>query len=177
MTRLQSVKFVILCSFFVSWDFYEKVRKMSQWRWEQMKSSVPDKEVLPHDRNWAIKYHILNRGRYFEEESVLLPSLPHQPEVPKAASASWCSYRGGAVLHRLTSHHSIQLCLKVFIFWHNHLSAGVFVSTRTLSLLMREIFFPAVVPASSVPVWVVWLMETQGRNSLFPILLWSGYWF
>lgn len=47
----------------------------------------------------------------------------------------------------------------------NHPSASVLARTRTLTLLICKIFFPMDLPASSVLVQVVQLMEAWRRNA------------
>lgn len=135
----------------------EELVKMPQWLWERINSPVPDEEFLCHERNWITQFCTLNWGSSPGKKFCSVPSNQQCLKQHLLHSAVTHSHRTAA---------AASCVLKAFIFWHNHLSASVFVSTWTLSLLTCKIFFPKDVPASSVLLWAVWLMEVWGRNAL-----------
>lgn len=62
----------------------------------------------------------------------------------------------------LYQHGCLQLCLKVFVFWHHPWSDGAFFRTR--SLLRCKIFSPVDLAASFFLLWVGLLMRAWGRQ-------------
>lgn len=123
-------------------------------------------QFVSHEINLTMKYWILNGGSFSGGESLFCPFLEQQMLRAVATEERLCRCT-------LTSHHNYtQLCLKVFIFWHNHLSGSVFVRTRTLSLLMCKICSPMDHTASSFLLRVGLLTRAQGRTVL---LKWQGF--
>lgn len=123
-------------------------------------------QFVSHEINLTMKYWILNGGSFSGGESLFCPFLEQQMLHAVATEERLCCCT-------LTSHHSYtQLCLKVFIFWHTHLSGSVFVRTRTLSLLMCKICSPVDHTASSFLLGAGLLTRVQGRAVL---LKWQGF--
>jgi len=182
MTRLQSVNFVI---FYILFSIMGLLRKSKELLFLTNRC---DKRVYrnlarcPSDCESRLIHLFLTRNSYpmreirlsktaFSTEAALMGqkvcSAPSKQQHLEQHLLRAAMTEERLCCCTLPSHHGCtQLCLKVFMLWHNHLSASVFVSTRTLSLLVCKIFFPADLPASSVLVRAGWLTEARGRNAL-----------